>query len=110
MIFFQVPAMNVMALWSGRLQRMSSRWKTCATAFSLMALAVLVPATLGPSLFGQVNWWRAPFQLLCHGIASHSFSIAGTAMPICARCTGIYAGLLLGILFSYLGTRTPRKV
>lgn len=35
----------------------------------------------------------------CHQKSSRSFFINGNQMPICARCTAIYVGLALGILF-----------
>jgi uncharacterized membrane protein len=70
-------------------------------------------------------WWRAtPPGILgkagaaayavCHRIASHSFSIAGQQLPLCARCTGMYLGALLGILYHLrLGKRSgmpPLKI
>lgn len=42
--------------------------------------------------------WRILFRVLCHGMPQRSLEVFGTTMPICARCTGIYAGLLAGIL------------
>jgi uncharacterized membrane protein len=42
--------------------------------------------------------WRLLFRLLCHGIPSRCFELFGVPMPICARCTGIYLGLLAGLL------------
>jgi uncharacterized membrane protein len=42
--------------------------------------------------------WRLIFRVLCHGMPERSLEVFGTTMPICARCTGIYAGLLAGIL------------
>ena len=89
---------------------MSSRWKTSAAAFSLIALAILLPALLGTLTFGADSWWRVPFHFFCHGIASHSFFIGGVAMPICARCTGIYAGLLLGVLLSSIASSVAPRL
>jgi uncharacterized membrane protein len=42
--------------------------------------------------------WRGLFRLLCHGIVERSFFLFDVPMPICARCTGIYIGLLAGML------------
>ena len=42
--------------------------------------------------------WRLLFRILCHGMPQRSLEVFGTTMPICARGTGIYAGLLAGIL------------
>ncbi|HEX9990157.1 MAG TPA: DUF2085 domain-containing protein [Chloroflexia bacterium] len=35
---------------------------------------------------------------VCHQIHSHSFTIGGHQMPLCARCTGMYLGVLATLL------------
>ena len=42
--------------------------------------------------------WRALFGALCHGAPERSLELFGIAMPICARCVGIYVGMLSGLL------------
>lgn len=42
--------------------------------------------------------WKAPFRLLCHGMPERCFELFGEPMPLCARCSGIYAGVLAGVL------------
>ncbi len=37
---------------------------------------------------------------VCHRIPSHSFAIFGRTLPLCARCSGIYLGIVWG--FAYL--------
>ena len=34
---------------------------------------------------------------VCHRITSHSFTIAGRQLPLCARCSGTFFGALIGI-------------
>lgn len=46
--------------------------------------------------------WRGLFRILCHGIVERSFFLFDVPMPICARCTGIYIGMLAGML-AFLG-------
>jgi uncharacterized membrane protein len=41
--------------------------------------------------------WRLLFRLFCHGMPERCFDLWGVPMPICARCTAIYAGLALAI-------------
>jgi len=41
--------------------------------------------------------WRLLFRIMCHGIRERCLELFGVPMPICARCVGIYAGLLVGI-------------
>lgn len=45
---------------------------------------------------GASHWWRLPFRVLCHGIPHRCLFLFGTRMPICARCTAIYIGLIAG--------------
>ena len=71
----------------------------------LVALAVLVMWTLGtpPGILGKAD---AIAYAICHRIESRSFMIdADTFMPLCARCTGIY----LGVMISYLVTVAARR-
>jgi uncharacterized membrane protein len=75
---------------------------------TLIAAAAFLPIPLlilGASVLcswavahGASPSWRLPFRLFCHGIASRCFLVWGVPMPICARCTAIYAGLFLGLL------------
>lgn len=53
---------------------------------TLWCLATLVPAA--HPLFG----------LVCHQIPDRSFAVHGVPLPVCARCTGLYFGFLLGSL------------
>src|SRR5260221_5736046 len=46
--------------------------------------------------------WRMLFRLVCHGIPSRCLLLFGVPMPICARCTAIYGGLIVGTLLSGL--------
>jgi len=34
----------------------------------------------------------------CHQMESRSFFLAGCQFPLCARCTGIFAGYIIGVL------------
>jgi len=46
--------------------------------------------------------WRLAFRLMCHGIPSRCLDLFGVPMPICARCVGIYGGLLVGLIAFWL--------
>ncbi len=47
-----------------------------------------------PGLLGKAD---AVAYTVCHRISSHSFQIGDRQMPLCARCSGMYLGALLGI-------------
>jgi len=38
---------------------------------------------------------------VCHQIPAHSFTIGDTNFPLCARCTGMYMGALIGLIFLF---------
>lgn len=42
--------------------------------------------------------WRALFRIACHGIPERCLTLFGAPMPICARCTACYLGLVLGLV------------
>src|SRR6476646_6878486 len=46
---------------------------------------------------------------ICHQIDSHSFTIGGHQLPLCARCSGIYLGALACVgMLSVLRRRSSR--
>jgi uncharacterized membrane protein len=53
--------------------------------------------------------WRLLFRLFCHGIPERCLYLWNVPMPICARCTAIYIGLIASIgLFLILPRMTER--
>jgi uncharacterized membrane protein len=61
---------------------------------------------------GASMQWRLLFRIMCHGRPERSLLFADVPMPICARCVGLYAGLLIGLaafwLIPYLRERVVR--
>jgi len=45
---------------------------------------------------------------VCHQFPDHSYHIAGIPLPLCARCTGLYLGALLTMIFH--AWRHPRAM
>ena len=65
------------------------------------AVAAAAVAVLGtwwyytpPGLLGKAD---AIAFAICHRLVSHSIMMGEQAMPLCARCTGIYLGALVGL-------------
>lgn len=65
---------------------------TAAAVILLLAVACTYAEAHGAS-----HWWRVPFRVICHGIPHRCLFLFGTRMPICARCTAIYIGLIAGV-------------
>lgn len=76
---------------SGNPSNLSRYWPLIIFAL-LMALAVVLPKGA-----------FAPFDLVgyavCHRITQRSFIINQTQLPVCARDTGMFNGVLLGVLY-----------
>ena len=68
-------------------------------ASAVWAAAIL----LTPMLPTGAGWLAAlPYlvgSLVCHQIPERSFHLAGAQLPVCARCTGLYLGGALGLVF-----------
>ena len=45
------------------------------------------------------------FNLICHQLPSKTLSLNGQFMPLCSRCTGIYTGLLIALVFQTISGR-----
>ena len=58
---------------------------------------------------------RLAYAPLCHQLPDRSFTVAGRPAAVCARCSGLYAGGLAGLLAATLlfgigGVHRPRPV
>lgn len=58
------------------------------------AIALVWLALTPPGLPGKAN---AIGYAVCHRIAERSFHVHDQPLPLCARCTGIYLGVLIGL-------------
>ncbi len=72
---------------------------------TLLALACvwLMALVAAPKLMCSGHEWSAlilyrTFALICHQRSARSFHWCGWPLAVCVRCTGIYAGALLGLL------------
>jgi uncharacterized membrane protein len=71
------------------------RWLLLAAA-GLLLIVWLAETPAG--LLGKAD---AIGYAVCHRIASHSFFLDDRQFPLCARCTGMYLGALLGLGYSF---------
>jgi uncharacterized membrane protein len=49
-------------------------------------------------------------RVICHQLPVRSFHLWGVALPVCARCTGIYAGAAIVALAVLVARVTPFRV
>ena len=54
--------------------------------------------------------WRILFRIFCHGIPERCLYLWNVPMPICARCTAIYTGLILSFAAFRLLPRMKESV
>lgn len=49
-------------------------------------------------------------SFLCHGRSERCLSFRGYRFPLCSRCTGIYAGFLLVLIYEYFSSGLPVRL
>lgn len=88
---------------------------TTARVLSI-AFAILAAVMLGGAMLVTIaphpvleSIGRAVYRLTCHARGERSLLLGGEPMAICARCSGIWAGMFLGSVLAGLGVaRRPR--
>ncbi|HMB82258.1 MAG TPA: DUF2085 domain-containing protein [Vicinamibacterales bacterium] len=90
-----------MTAWRPSASSMRAAFVAAAVAWALLLIAAPFavsrphPTTLFSVLaLGVYEMGRA----VCHQLPARSYYLWGAQMPVCARCTGIYFGALLGIV------------
>ena len=82
-----------------------------AAAVAWVALVLTAPSAAGGRLplLGAVAYQMG--SRICHQRPERSFHIAGTQMPVCARCFGLYAGGAAGLALAWVFRRwSPRAM
>lgn len=74
------------------------RWLNPALVLLLVALFSAWLLLTPPGIEGKMN---AIGYSVCHQIDSHSFSVGGKVLPLCARCTGTFLGLFISMVYLY---------
>jgi uncharacterized membrane protein len=89
---------------------LTRRWGGAATATllcSLLLAVALAPALVPPQ-------WRmlpmAAFHTLCHQLPDRSPHLDGVQLAACWRCTGFFAGLIVGALLLPLTGRLDARL
>jgi len=79
------------------------RWLSVLVGVAAVAVIGVWMWGTPPGIDGKVD---AVAYAICHRIPSHSFLINGLPMPLCARCTGIYLGVMTSFLIAVASGRT----
>jgi uncharacterized membrane protein len=81
-----------------RHRSISNRTRALSAAIwgALCAAAIAAPYGASHSCHGVASAFYLLFSRICHQIPERSFSLFGFPLPVCHRCSGIYAGLFLG--------------
>ena len=75
-------------------------WSVAATLMLLfVSMIVIAPVAQGYGYDSIALIIYTTFGKFCHQIPERSFFIDGHPFAVCARCTGIYFGAALGVLF-----------
>lgn len=85
-----------------------------AFAFAICSLIIAAPVAVANGHSAIAFNIYLPFSYLCHQIPARSFYFAEHPLAVCSRCTGIYAGFLLGVIVyplvrSLRSTFTPER-
>jgi uncharacterized membrane protein len=79
------------------------RWLSLAVGAAAIFVLVLWMIGTPPGIEGKAD---AIGFAICHRIPARSFLINGMPMPLCARCTGIYLGVMTSFLIAVAAGRT----
>ena len=74
------------------------RWLNLVLILAVLILFTIWLILTPPGVEGKVN---ALGYSVCHQIDSHSYTVGGKVLPLCARCTGTFLGLLVSLLVLY---------
>lgn len=94
---------------SRRLEPAARRWVTAAALAAGLFCAVVVLIPLAESVgLSWASLGRFALQPACHQIPERCLDLGAGPLPVCARCAGLYAGGLTGLLVSVLIRRRVR--
>ena len=81
------------------IKRMSNRRVRILTVLIPLVAAVLLFLWLAETPAGLLGKMDAIGYAVCHRIDARSFHLGDRQLPLCARCSGMYLGALIGLFF-----------
>ena len=80
-------------------RRALAAWAACAAAAALVVgLTLLAPLALASGWGVAAEVLYRSFAVACHQMPERAFQLAGHPLAVCARCLGLYGGVLAGLL------------
>jgi uncharacterized membrane protein len=78
------------------MDRIAPRWpRLTVTVVALSVLVIISAVAISPaSILGKADLVG---YAICHQLPERSFIIGGRQLPLCARCTGTFLGVVLGL-------------
>lgn len=84
-----------------RAQSQARRWVALAAlAAAVFCAAVVMIPVAERAGATAASWARVALRPACHQIPDRCLDLGAGPLPVCARCAGLYAGGLLGLLFT----------
>ena len=71
-----------------------------AVGLSVATFGYLALVAMGVDVSGWNSFVYDTCSLFCHQKDERSFHLAGYPFPLCARCTGMWLGITLGVAFA----------
>lgn len=93
------------------MKRQSRRWLSLLVAGGALSLIAFYAVTDAGRLSDDHILEGADWigYAICHRITARSFTILGRQLPLCARCTGMYLGVILTFLVLVMSGRIRRS-
>jgi len=88
-----------------RARRLLAATTIAAGLFCAAVVAIPIAETRGST---AASWLRLAFRPACHQIPDRCLDLGAGPLPVCARCAGLYAGGLGGLLVTLVGGRRFR--
>jgi uncharacterized membrane protein len=105
------PCHNAAIVPSTPRPSLNRRQRVGLAILALAALGFLAGAACAPWLSHESRWGflaTLVYRPVCHQIPSRCLDLGWGPMAVCARCTGLYLGGILGLLWPPFAGRAPR--
>lgn len=102
-----LPAKEMKKATATRTRLAYAAWSACVLVIGLVVALIFAAPLLAArhhTLLALAVYQA--FHTVCHQIPERSFLASNYALAVCARCTGIYVGLLIGVVCYPLIKRT----